>query len=51
MSGYLIVNLSNMLGELEEEEVKKILSSFSCPLNKDVEDFLKTKLLNFLNRV
>ncbi|HBE8542627.1 TPA: N-acetyltransferase, partial [Clostridioides difficile] len=47
MSGYLIVNLSNMLGELEEEEVKKILSSFSCPLNKDVEDFLKNKAIEF----
>ena len=47
MSGYLIVNLSNMLGELEEEEVKKILSSFSCPLNKDVEEFLKNKAIEF----
>lgn len=47
MSGYSIVNLSNMLEELEEEEVKKILSSFSCLLNKDVEEFLKNKAIEF----
>ncbi len=34
MSGYLIVNLSNMLGELEEEEVKKFSPVFLVPLIK-----------------
>lgn len=41
MSGYLIIKLSEMLEQLGEDKVKFILSDFSCPLNPDIENFLK----------
>lgn len=36
-----------MLNELGENETQKILSEFSCPKNKDVENFLKKKAIMF----
>lgn len=36
-----------MLAELGENEVKGILSPFLCPLNKDVEDFIQNKAIEF----
>lgn len=42
-------NLSDLLDQLGEDEVKKILSSFSCPMNADVEKFLKEKAIEFSN--
>lgn len=47
MTGYKIVNLRVMLEELGEDSVREILSSFSCPLNKDVEQFLQRKAIDF----
>ena len=47
MNGYRIVKLKDMLDELGEEELKVILSEFSCPLNKDIEYFLKFKAIEF----
>jgi len=38
--GYSIIQVNDMLLELGEEECRKILSQFSCPLNEDVERFL-----------
>lgn len=46
-SEYKIINLSNMILELGEDKCKSILSSFSCPKNKDVQDFLKIKAIEF----
>nr|DAZ16319.1 MAG TPA: hypothetical protein [Caudoviricetes sp.] len=43
-------NLSDLLDQLGEDEVKKILSSFSCPMNADVEKFLKEKAIEFSKR-
>ena len=40
MVGYSIILLKDMIQELGENETKKRLSQFSCPLNKDVETFL-----------
>lgn len=42
---YSLVLLSDMIEELGEEETKKLLSEFSCPKNKDVETFLKSKAI------
>lgn len=47
MGGYQIIHLSDMVEALGEDEVKSILSTFSCPLNKDVENFLKSKAITF----
>lgn len=41
MDGYLKVSLGEMIKQLGEDRVKSILSSFSCELNIDVEQFLK----------
>ena len=43
IQGYKIISLNEMLKNLEEERVLKILSSFSSPLNNDVEIFLRHK--------
>lgn len=41
--GYLVVNLSEMVENIGEDRVKSILSDFSCPMNPDVENFIKKK--------
>ena len=46
--GYQKVNLSELLSGTEDaEQLHRILSDFSCPYNKDVEDFLHTKAIEF----
>lgn len=47
MTGYRVVNLSLLIDELGEEFTKEVLSTFSCPLNKDVEYFLEKKAISF----
>ncbi len=49
MSGYIGVNLKDILFDetLGESAAKGILSSFSCPLNPDVEHFLRSTAIEF----
>ena len=47
MTGYRLVNLIDLIEEYGEDEVKRILSDFSCPLNPDVEYFLREKAVSF----
>lgn len=49
MSGYIGINLRDILRDelLGESAAKGILSSFSCPLNPDVEHFLKHTAIEF----
>ncbi len=47
LTGYWQGNLSQMLDTLGTEAVKELLSSFSCPLNLDVQDFLLNKAIEF----
>lgn len=49
MSGYIGINLRDILRDesLGESAAKSILSSFSCPLNPDVEHFLKNIAIEF----
>ncbi|MCI6731861.1 MAG: N-acetyltransferase [Lachnospiraceae bacterium] len=49
-SSFVEMELSDMIKELGEDQVKTILSTFSCPLNKDVENFLKEKAILFSKR-
>ncbi len=44
---YNIINLKDMYEAIGEEKTKKILSDFECPLNKDVEYFIKEKAIQF----
>lgn len=50
LTGINTVNLSDMIEKLGEDSVKTILSDFCCPYNKDVEDFLLTKSIEFSKR-
>lgn len=50
MGGYQIIPLSDMIEQLGEDKTKSILSDFSCPLNLDVETFLKQKAIPFSNQ-
>ena len=40
MAGYSILSLSDIMSEKGEDFSREILSSFSCPMNGDVERFL-----------
>lgn len=49
MSGYIGINLRDILNDdsLGESAANSILSSFSCPLNPDVEYFLRHTAIEF----
>jgi len=47
LKGYVEVSLLDLIDKLGEDHVKEILSDFSCPLNKDVEYFLKNRAIEF----
>ncbi len=47
MSGYIGMNLMDVIDQIGEEATKSLLSDFSCPLNKDVEYFLKNTAIEF----
>lgn len=47
MSGYIGINLKEMLEQVGEIETNKILSDFSCPPNPDVEYFLRNRAIEF----
>lgn len=47
LTGYWQANLSQMLDTIGTEAAKELLSSFSCPSNRDVEDFLLHKAIEF----
>lgn len=47
MSGYNIVYLDDIMDVLGEEKVKNIINYFSCPMNEDVEFFIKNKAIEF----
>lgn len=50
MTGFRIVNLAAMIEEVGEDTAKGVLSNFSCPLNPDVEYFLRYKAIDFANQ-
>lgn len=47
IKGFIEVPLLDLIKELGEDPVKKLISDFSCPLNKDVEFFLKSRAIEF----
>ena len=47
MSGYIGMNLMDVIEQIGEEATKSLLSDFSCPLNKDVEYFLRNTAIEF----
>lgn len=47
MTGYKLINLKLMVDTVGEDTAKAVLSTFSCPLNRDVEGFLRIKAIDF----
>ena len=47
---FVEMNLSDILEQLGEDKTKSILSSFACPLNEDVEFFIKHRAIEFSKR-
>lgn len=47
MAEFVQIKLNDMISKLGENKVKSILSSFVCPVNKDVETFIKYKAIEF----
>jgi hypothetical protein len=50
MGHYEIVNMLDMLDAVGEEEVKKLLSNFSCPINNEIENYVKNNAVDFSRR-
>ena len=44
---YNIISLKDMYEAIGEKKTKEILNEFECPLNKDVEFFIKEKAIQF----
>ena len=44
---YKIISLENIYEALGEERLKQQLNNFQCPMNKDVEFFIKEKAIQF----
>lgn len=47
ITGFWQAKLPDMIEAIGEDETRKILSTFSCPLNPDIEDFIKNKAIMF----
>ena len=47
---FVQINLSELIGILGEDDTKSILSTFVCPMNRDVENFIKYKAIEFSKR-
>lgn len=47
MDGFVKVPLKKLLAQIGEDNVMTILSDFSCPINLDIEYFLKKKAVEF----
>jgi len=47
LTGYNLINLADMVKQLGEDRTKSILLTYCCPMNEDVEYFLKDKAIEF----
>lgn len=46
---YSVLNLGDMIKEIGEEKCRQLIANFSCPLDPDIEYFLKQKAILFEN--
>ena len=44
---YIELNLLEMLDTYGEDKLRSILSRFMCPQNRDVENFIQSKAIDF----
>ena len=47
---YLIQNILDVIEDIGEEDLTFRLSVFSCPVNRDIENFLKLKAIDFAKK-
>ena len=47
MTGYKIISIDDICDAIGEDGLNSILSGYSCPLDNDIEDFLRHKALAF----
>ena len=50
MNNHSVINILDLLDTVGEDEVKNILSDFSCPKNHEIEDFLLNSAIEFAKR-
>lgn len=50
MNHYESINILDMVNAIGEDNVKRILSDFSCPKNLEIENFVKQNALEFAKR-
>lgn len=50
MSAIKIINLIDLIDEAGEDFAKEILSSFSCPLNLEIQKFLREDAIDFAKK-
>ena len=49
MCNFRLAPLADLVENLAEDRVSSILSSYSCPINAEIEDFLRNKAVDFSN--
>lgn len=50
MNKYTITNILDAIKIVGEDEVINVLSDFSCPLNSEIENFVKKNAIDFANK-
>ena len=50
MNDYCAVNILDMIEAIGEDELRVILSDFSCPINPEIETFVKKNAIDFAKR-
>ena len=50
MNKHTIMNILDLIDSVGEDEVKKGLSGFSCPLNREIENFIHKNAIEFAKR-
>lgn len=50
MSPYKAINILDLIDSIGEEELRNILSEFSCPKNPEIENFVKNSAVDFAKK-
>lgn len=50
MISYTVQNIIDLMESLGEEAVTNILSGFFCPINPEIESFVRNKSIDFAKR-
>lgn len=50
MSSYAVTNILDLMDAIGEDELQLLLSDFTCPKNKEIENFVRTNAVEFAKR-